>query len=251
MKSMLLVTAIVAAVFLLFFYGVGEESSEALPAAFTAPQHATGLPAVCSGPVLETMSSGGYTYVRIDCGDREQWAAGPETEVAVGDEVALAPGQEMRDFHSPTLDRTFESILFVPSVEPGTGDATGAPSLAAVHQQSASAAAPVEVDLSGVEKPAEVKSIAEIFANRAELEGVEVTILGKVVKYNAMILGKNWIHLQDGTGEPGSNDLTITTQHSAGVGDTVLVRGTVGLDKDIGAGYQYEVLLENATVTVQ
>ena len=76
-------------------------------------------------------------------------------------------------------------------------------------------------------------------------------MVGKVVKYNAMIMGKNWIHLQDGTGEPGSNDLTVTTQGTAFVGDTVLVRGNIGLDRDMGAGYRYDVLIEDATITVQ
>jgi hypothetical protein len=254
MKAMLGIVAIVAAVFMLFFYGVGDEASEALPVASPALQAAHGGETpqeICSGPVLETMSSGGYTYVRVDCGDHELWAAGPQTRVAVGDRVSLPPGQEMRDFQSPTLDRSFETILFVPSIElGGSAGASGAVSLADVHG-SANRTVQAEVDLADIERPAGAKTVAEIFWTRTALEGTEVVVLGKVVKYSPMIMGQNWIHLQDGTGEPGANDLTITTQAVVSVGDTVLVRGTVGLDKDIGAGYRYEVLIEDATVTIQ
>jgi len=251
MKAMLGIAVIVGAVFLLFFYGVGDETSEALPMATPAAQHAESVPGVCSGPVLETMGSGGYTYVKVDCGGHELWAAGPQTQVAVGDRVSLPPGQEMQNFHSPMLDRTFESILFVPSIESAGGaDASGAMSLAEVHQGGSGGVESAGVDLSGIEKPVGAMSVAEIFASRTELMGKEVLVLGKVVKYSAMIMGKNWIHLQDGTGEPGSNDLTIATQGTASVGDIALVRGTVVLNRDIGAGYRYDVLIEDATVTI-
>ena len=251
MKSMLVITAIVSAVFLLFFYGVGDETSEARPVASLAPQHGESLPSICSGSVLETMSSGGYTYVKVDCGDEQIWAAGQQTQVAVGDHVSLPQGEEMRDFHSPTLDRTFETILFVPTIQPSGGDgASQVESMAQAHPQGIGGEQ-AELDFSDIERPAEAKSIAEIFGGRTELEGKEILVAGKVVKYNAMIMGKNWMHLQDGTGEPGSNDLTVTTQSTASVGDTVLVRGSVILNKDFGAGYRYEVLIEDATVTVQ
>jgi hypothetical protein len=72
-----------------------------------------------------------------------------------------------------------------------------------------------------------------------------------VVKYNAAILGKNWFHLQDGSGKTadGTNDLTITTEAAVAVGDIVTVTGTVAIDRDFGAGYTYALMLEDATVT--
>ena len=252
MKAMLVIAAIVAAVFMLFFYGVGDETFEARPVASLAPQHGESAPAVCSGSVRETMSSGGYTYVRVDCGDRELWAAGQQTQVAVGDHVSLPQGEEMRDFHSPTLDRTFETILFVPSIQlSGGASASESASMAQAHPQGMIGGEQAQLDFSDLERPAGAMSIAEIFASRIEVEGKEILVLGKVVKYNAMIMGKNWMHLQDGTGEPGTNDLTVTTQGTAFVGDTVLVRGNVGLNRDMGAGYRYDVLIEDATITVQ
>ena len=94
-------------------------------------------------------------------------------------------------------------------------------------------------------------TVAEILASENSLGGMEVLVRGKVVKFNANVMGKNWVHLQDGTGKVGTNDLTITTDETAELGATVLVRGTVTLNKDFGHGYRYEVLIEDATITTE
>ena len=86
---------------------------------------------------------------------------------------------------------------------------------------------------------------------RAERAGKPVTLRAKVVKYSPQIMGKNWLHLQDGSGAAGSNDLTVTSDVTANVGDTVLVKGPLTLDKDFGYGYKYDVILEDAKVTVE
>jgi hypothetical protein len=59
-------------------------------------------------------------------------------------------------------------------------------------------------------------------------------------------MGKNWVHLRDGTGSEGSNDILVTTQNQAKAGDVVTVKGVVRNDKDFGAGYSYKVLIEEA-----
>ena len=74
---------------------------------------------------------------------------------------------------------------------------------------------------------------------------------GKVVKFSANIMGKNWVHLQDGTGESGINDLTVTTSAVVNKGDTVLVSGVLVIDKDFGYGYSYDVIIEDAEVSVE
>jgi hypothetical protein len=73
-------------------------------------------------------------------------------------------------------------------------------------------------------------------------------VKGKAVKVNNGIMDRNWIHLQDGTGAAGANDLLVTTKATVNRGDVVVVRGTVALDKDFGAGYSYSLLIEDATV---
>ena len=95
------------------------------------------------------------------------------------------------------------------------------------------------------------KTVSEIYASQDGFGGTVITVRGKVVKFSRQIMGKNWIHLQDGTGSAGTNDLTITTASSASVGDMVLVTGKVTLNKDFGAGYKYDRVIEDANVLVE
>lgn len=112
--------------------------------------------------------------------------------------------------------------------------------------------AAAEVDLTGITKAEGGKTVAEVFAEKDALAGKPVTFRGKVVKTNPDIMGKNWLHVRDGSGEEGTNDLTITTAGTLpNVGDTVVVTGNVTLNKDFGMGYAYDVLVEDAQVTVE
>jgi len=95
------------------------------------------------------------------------------------------------------------------------------------------------------------QTVAEIYAGKDSLAGTLVNVRGKVVKYNSQIMGKNWVHVQDGTGAPGSNDLMVTTADAAKTGDIVLVSGKITLDKDFGSGYRYALILEDAKVLVE
>ena len=112
--------------------------------------------------------------------------------------------------------------------------------------------AAAEVDLTGIAKAEGGKTVAEVFAEKDALAGQPVTFRGKVVKANPDIMGKNWLHVRDGSGAEGTNDLTITTAGTLpNVGDTVVVTGNVSLNKDFGMGYAYDVLIEDAQVTVE
>jgi hypothetical protein len=109
-----------------------------------------------------------------------------------------------------------------------------------------------EVDLAGVAKAEGGKTIAEVFAEKDALANKPVTIRGKVVKANYGVMGVDWLHVRDGSGSDGTNDLTVTaTSTPAKVGDTVLVTGKVATNKDFGMGYQYPVLVEEADVKVE
>ncbi len=93
-----------------------------------------------------------------------------------------------------------------------------------------------------------IKTIEALYAGKDQLKGQRIQIKGKVVKVNAGIMGKNFFHIQDGSGKTGSNDLTVTTQQEVHVGDTVVVTGLVTINRDFGAGYSYPLILEEATV---
>jgi len=71
------------------------------------------------------MDSGGYTYALIEIDGDEIWAAGPITAVAVGDSLGLVGAMGMENFTSSTLDRTFESILFISAFGSPAGPAAG------------------------------------------------------------------------------------------------------------------------------
>jgi hypothetical protein len=96
-------------------------------------------------------------------------------------------------------------------------------------------------------------TVANLYKDRTELNGKQVKLEGKVVKVNNQIMQRNFLHLQDGTGsaDDGSNDITITSQDTANVGDMVNVTGTLILDHDFGAGYKYPLLIEKASITTK
>lgn len=111
------------------------------------------------------------------------------------------------------------------------------------------AAAPQTV-AAPIDPPQGGTTIATLWQTRATLAGKSVTVRGKVVKYNPGILGVNWIHLQDGSGDAkdGSNDVTVTSEMETKVGDVISVTGTVTVNKDLGSGYMYPVIIERATI---
>lgn len=218
-----------------------------------------------SGKVTETMEAGGYTYVCVDTGTNKVWAAATKFAVKKGDLVTVPDSMPMQDFESKSLNRTFPVIYFAGNIAvnganpdaaklpPGHptlgGGAAG--ELPAGHPSQVGKTVPPKVDVTGLKPAKDGKTIAEVYAASAKLGGQPVKVRGKVVKYNANILGKNWLHIQDGTGSAGSNDLLVTTVAQAKRGDTVLVEGKVALNKDFGSGYKYDLLVEDAKVTVE
>ena len=219
------------------------QASQAAPAAANA----------ITGEVVETFNGGGYTYLRVATSAGDRWAAVREMKIAKGDSVTVDAQMVMENFESKSLNRTFDKIAFGAIAGPDapampmnmppmmTSAQTGSPSQ---HMQPPAAG---EVK---VEKAAGGKSVAEVWAQKDALNGKEVVVRGKVVKFLGGIMGRNWMHIQDGTGsaEKGDNDLTVTTEEKIAVGDVVTVKGTVAADKDFGAGYRYEVIVEGAKV---
>ena len=219
----------------------------------------TGGRTMAAGSVIETMDSGGYTYVKVDTGEEEIWAAAGRFEVAVGDRVTFPLETPMQDFHSNTLDRDFPEIYFVSFIAPegeGPVESTQAASdLPPGHPQLGASMVDHQeaIAVGDLVKPDGATSIEDVWNKRAELAGSTVMVSGRVVKYNAAILGHNWFHIQDGTGDvaTGSGDLTVTTSAELKVGDVVNATGIVSVDRDFGAGYTYTVMLEEAAVTKQ
>ena len=210
-----------------------------------------------AGKVLQTMDSGGYTYIYIQKKNGEKtWVAVAATPVTVGSQISFKGGMEMVDFESKSLKRKFDKIIF----------ADGVVSDAPAKSASAASAKDKDKGVSGGSKSAtSVKdtkisvakatganaySVQEVFANNAKLNNKKVVVRGKVVKVSTGIMGKNWIHIQDGTGTEAkkNHNLVCTSNESADVGDVVTVSGILAKDKDFGGGYKYSAIVEETTI---
>jgi hypothetical protein len=211
------------------------------PVSQAAPSGAT-----VKGRILERLEAPPYTYFRLQIGQEEQWAAVPENSLKVGQDVTLANPMAMTNFESKSLKRNFPTILFANIA----GDAPTGTSPGNVALQHAQTTKGPDVGDTRTPKAtgADAKTVAETHAQKESLKEKTVSVRGKVVKFNAQILGRNWIHLRDGSGsaDKGDHDLTVTTAETAAVGDVVTVRGILRLDKDFGSGYRYPVIIEDA-----
>ncbi|MBC8423239.1 DNA-binding protein [bacterium] len=219
-------------------------------AAFQArPAHAQG--GNKSGEILETLDVDAYTYFRVSDGDGDTWVAAPKSSIPVGARIAYSTGMPMQDFRSQTLERTFPLIYFVGGVEVLDGAETPAAAPSSPHNQKVAPAAFEEGE--AIEPPAGGFSVADLFELKDMLAGKSVACRGRVVKYNANIMGMNWLHIQDGSGaaEAGNHDITVTTTSTARKGDIVLIEGMLLKDKNLGSGYFFPVIVEEATVTVE
>ena len=245
---------------------------------------------ILAGKVIETMNSGGYTYVLLGKEGQQAWVAVREMEVAVGDELELKPGINMVNFTSKTLSRTFPHIIFSagPVSAPGLSDddivslAHGGRSLeqmAAGNKQPDAEAGKMDEELvrkahggrsmaslsaSGENAPSFTElnkpvakadcensySVAEIHGGKDELADREIVVRGRVVKIATGILGANWIHLQDGSGDPqtGSNDITVTSNDRPETGEIITMQGVLHTNKDFGAGYRYDVIIMDGKI---
>ncbi len=206
---------------------------------------------VFSGAITETMNSGGYTYMHLQKGALDVWAAGPEFDAKVGETVAVSLEMPMQNFESKTLKRTFPLLYFVAEVarngqQPSGGKTPAAPAMATGHGADRAA-----VVVEKLPPPAGGLSVADVFTRRAALSGKSVTVRGTVVKFNGGIMDRNWLHIQDGSGtsDAHNNDLTVTTDATVKVGDVVTLSGVLGTDKDFGAGYAYDAIVEKAVIS--
>lgn len=245
------------------------ESAAAVEASETTTGRNADAAETIQGDVVEIINSGGYTYILIQTAAEQVWAAGPPTEVKVGESVMLPGGMLMRDFHSKTLDRTFETIYFVPffkAQDVGSGDPHATLNRAhggmdVLSDRMDSGHGNDGVPISGtktvvdrivqselIEKAPGGYTIEEIYSLKKDLAGQKVKVRGVVVKFTPAIMGKNWLHLQDGSGSEKSYDLTVTTNATASFGDLVMIQGVLAVDKDFGAGYRYEVIVEDSEI---
>lgn len=198
------------------------------------------------GKVLEVKEVESYTYLRLKTKDDEIWAAVLKAPVKNGDEVTIKNVMVMNNFESKSLKKTFKTILFGTlgsESDIGNGIAMAHPSLAKRLETN------LDIHVTKA-NGTNSRTVAEVMTKGAELKDQTVLVRGKVMKFNPEIMGKNWVHLRDGSGSvtDNTNDVLVTTMNQAKIGDVVTAKGIVRTNKDFGAGYSYKVIIEEATL---
>ena len=193
----------------------------------------------------ESLDTERYTYIRVSENGADFWIAIPKAPVQIGATYYYKGGLIKKDFFSREHNRTFETLYLVSgiSTQPAGGGGSGsAVDQALGNLQGQGAVAPP----SAIAPAKGAVKISELMKHKAKYAGKTIKVTGKVMKVNQMIMGRNWIHLQDGSGE--NLDLTVTTQENIPPGHVVTMEGTISLDMDFGAGYRYDIIMENATI---
>lgn len=193
--------------------------------------------------VKEVLQASSYTYLLVEENSEKIWVACTKQDFSVGQTVYFLDGLPMENFESKDLNKTFDLVYFINQISFEPIPVTQ-PEMTAPHgmvKEAVKKAIQVEKAEGGI-------TLGDLFANPENYKGKEVIIKGEVVKFNEAIMGKNWIHIQDGTGNENAFDLTITTTAEVKVGDVVTFKGIINLNKDFGAGYVYEVIMEEASL---
>ena len=197
------------------------------------------------GKVTDTVDVPGYTYAEVDTGKEKVWAAGPTTQLKIGDMIAFSTDMPMENYRSTSLERDFPLIYF----SGGFITDEDAPT----SEAAATAAPHAQIKQEQISKPVKEfkkveggNTIAEIYSNKLNLSEKTIRVRGQVTKFTAEVMGKNWIHIMDSS---TLDDLTVTTDKTVAIDDIVVVEGELELDKDYGYGYVYSVILEDAKIT--
>ncbi len=192
--------------------------------------------------VEEVLNTEKYSYLKVDEGGEKFWIAISKTDIEVGERYVFKEGLLKRNFYSREFDRVFETVYLVSKIRPLQAQATAVATSAKVSTPESLP----DLEVGTIELAAGAVSLADIFSNREKYAGQKVKITGKCVKVNPMIMNRNWLHLQDGSGK--GLDLTVTTTETVPLGAVVSLEGTIAVDRDFGAGYRYDIIMEGATL---
>lgn len=198
--------------------------------------------------VVEVIQASSYSYLRVKENFAERWVAVTKREISAGEVYYYDDALPMTNFNSKDLERTFDVIYFVNEISKTPLNQANAGGGMPAHSGKVETPKLSTITL---EKAKGEITISDIFEKRAEFATKEFEIRGVVVKVNKEVMGRNWVHIQDGTDNGGNFDLTITTQDVADKNDEVVFKGKLTLNKDFGSGYSYEVIMEDAVLVTK
>lgn len=196
----------------------------------------------------EVLQTSSYTYIHANEKGKQYWLAVTSTPAEKGKTYYFSQWMEMTDFHSKELNRDFDQILFVGDLATYPIPAKSAMTTQPIPQQAKTPNTKQDVHVEAVEGGVRLQELLE---DPNKFSGEKVKIRGLVTKFNSGIMGKNWVHIQDGTSFGEAFDLTITTNEMLTVGDVAVFEGLITLNKDLGSGYFFNVLMEDAKVSNQ
>lgn len=192
------------------------------------------------GEVTEVLQTTQYTYLKVNENGQEKWLAGTKVDISQGDEIYFPDGMEMKNWKSKELGREFASVFFVDKIsEKPLENAEASKMISGSRPKVEKATISIKPESGSV-------SIADVYSNKNAYQNKDVKVKGQVVKVNNDIMGWNWVHIQDGTESNGKFDFTVSTHDKVKTGDVVMFEGIITLDKDFGAGYFYDVIMQEA-----
>ena len=194
--------------------------------------------------ITEVLPTSNYTYLHVSVDGGLKWLAVPAKQFKTGETCFYRGGLVMPDFTSKELKKTFDKVIFLAGVS-STREGVEKPGL--VVPDHTPKAKQEKLAISVERLPGGV-TIGELFKNKQHYAGKVVKIKGKVTRFKSGIMGKNWVHLQDGTSFGDKFDLTATLHDTLMVGSVVTLESKVTTDKDFGSGYFFEIILEDAIV---
>ena len=205
---------------------------------FEAESHANPSGSFHKVIVKEVLPTTKYVYLKVSENEDIYWLATSKMEVEVGSTYYYRNGLLKTNFESKEHQRTFDKLYLVSSIVPEKHGNSSQKKDIEMHAFEGNNQMAKKSDTN-----TDAMTIAELVSNKAELAGKRITLKGKCTKVNAKIMGRNWIHLKDGSMD--EYDLVITSNEQIPVGHEVTMVGTVSIDKDFGSGYYYELLVEN------
>ncbi len=200
--------------------------------------------------VKEILPATKYNYLKVSEGGEQFWIAVRKQEVKIGETYFYKRALLKTNFESKEHNKVFDKIYLVTSlVQSNHGNDSGSLTKSDSHEghnhetetKEAATASTNKV----VQKAGSIK-IADLVKDQKKYEGKTVQLTGKCVKVNPNIMNKNWIHLKDGTKD--DYDLVITSDTFVPEGSEITMKATVVLNKDFGAGYKYDLILENGKI---
>ena len=225
---------------IIFFIGCANDDNKSQETVENTNQISNVESSSRSGIVVDKVDAGSYSYLQLKENDKLYWVAVPKLKIENGESIYFSQYMEMIDFKSETLNRTFESVLFV-------NDASRSMNKMNMKNPHSNLQSNNKQTIS-VGTLKDGKTIADVYKNKQSLNGKTVKVKGKVVKFNSGIMNRNWVHIQDGTDNNGDFDLLITSDETVKVGDIIVAEGKLAIDKDFGAGYFYPVVVEEAKI---